>query len=218
MQGHARQHWQGVVLLERHHLKGIVRCPGAEQNLYPEALWTVDWHPAHCALTCGAQQSSPRASPTGTATYQSGPQRTRVDRNVPEWTRPQINSEIQDLFRFPTSRFAWAASEMVPLVWEGKRSEPPRRSALLVLKHAQDDVRHVVQLGGVVQPLGGRLAHNALLPQRLPWRRIQRDCSTHCQIEALPTTCGSVPAMLPGLDQSVWLSMRCCTLAACWAR
>ena len=68
MQRHARQHWQGMVLFEGYHLKRVVRCPRAEQDLYPETLRTIDWHPAHGTLTCGAPPSSPCASPTGTAT------------------------------------------------------------------------------------------------------------------------------------------------------
>jgi hypothetical protein len=41
MQWHARQHRQRVILLQRHHLEGVVRGPWAEQNLHPEALWAI---------------------------------------------------------------------------------------------------------------------------------------------------------------------------------
>lgn len=48
MQGHARQHGQRVILLQRHHLKGVVRGPWAEQDLHPEALWAIYGDPVYC--------------------------------------------------------------------------------------------------------------------------------------------------------------------------
>ena len=51
MQGHARQHRQRVILLQRHHLKGVVRGPWAEQDLHPEALWAIYGDPVRCSDT-----------------------------------------------------------------------------------------------------------------------------------------------------------------------
>ena len=163
VQWHAGRHRQHVVLLGRDHLGGVIRGARAaqrfesSQSAQQNGTWSTVEHPA-CPATLSHLNSTSTLKRLGSS---SGSLHSRGGRLIHDATVEEVQSPHDNRGQTPVQSQGTPAVSLSPNLGKcaAPPPPPPPPSPLThtttahsrdIFKHAQHDVRHVVQLAALV--------------------------------------------------------------------